>query len=44
MGRVVKPGGTVAIFDGDYASLTFGSDGPVKGKEDDEKILPALPH
>ena len=23
--RVVRPGGTVAIFDGDYASLTFGS-------------------
>jgi SAM-dependent methyltransferase len=22
--RVVRPGGTVAIFDGDYASLTFG--------------------
>jgi ubiquinone/menaquinone biosynthesis C-methylase UbiE len=23
--RVVRPGGSVAIFDGDYASLTFGS-------------------
>jgi hypothetical protein len=22
--RVVRPGGSVAIFDGDYASLTFG--------------------
>ena len=22
--RVVRPGGTVAVFDGDYASLTFG--------------------
>jgi ubiquinone/menaquinone biosynthesis C-methylase UbiE len=21
--RVVRPGGTVAVFDGDYASLTF---------------------
>ena len=24
--RVVRPGGSVAVFDGDYASLTFGSD------------------
>jgi len=24
MARVVRPGGTVAIFDGDYASLTYG--------------------
>jgi len=24
--RVVRPGGSVAIFDGDYASLTFGCD------------------
>jgi SAM-dependent methyltransferase len=24
--RVIRPGGTVAIFDGDYASLTFGCD------------------
>ena len=23
--RVVRPGGAVAVFDGDYASLTFGS-------------------
>jgi len=23
--RVIRPGGSVAIFDGDYASLTFGS-------------------
>jgi ubiquinone/menaquinone biosynthesis C-methylase UbiE len=26
--RVVRPGGTVAIFDGDYASLTFGGSDP----------------
>ena len=26
--RVVRPGGTVAIFDGDYASLTFGCSDP----------------
>jgi ubiquinone/menaquinone biosynthesis C-methylase UbiE len=24
--RIVKPGGTVGIFDGDYASMTFGTD------------------
>ncbi len=28
MARVVHPGGTVAIFDGDYASLTFGTQTP----------------
>jgi SAM-dependent methyltransferase len=29
--RVVRPGGFVAIFDGDYASLTFGSSDPELG-------------
>ena len=29
--RVVRPGGSVAIFDGDYASLTFGSSDPRLG-------------
>ena len=29
--RVVRPGGAVAIFDGDYASLTFGSSEPRLG-------------
>jgi ubiquinone/menaquinone biosynthesis C-methylase UbiE len=29
--RVVRPGGSVAIFDGDYASLTFGSSDPELG-------------
>src|SRR5215472_3331733 len=32
--RVVRPGGTVVIFDGDYATLTFGVD-----REMDEKII-----
>jgi ubiquinone/menaquinone biosynthesis C-methylase UbiE len=32
--RVVRPGGTVIIFDGDYATLTFGTD-----REMDEKII-----
>jgi ubiquinone/menaquinone biosynthesis C-methylase UbiE len=29
--RVVRPGGPVAVFDGDYASLTFGSSDPRLG-------------
>jgi ubiquinone/menaquinone biosynthesis C-methylase UbiE len=40
--RVVKPGGMVGIFDGDYASLTFDQENPTKGKQDDEAILKAL--
>ncbi len=30
--RVVRPGGSVAIFDGDYGSLTFGSSDPELGQ------------
>jgi len=40
--RIVKPGGKVGIFDGDYASLTFASDDPTKGKADDEAIIGAI--
>jgi ubiquinone/menaquinone biosynthesis C-methylase UbiE len=40
--RIVKPGGKVGIFDGDYASLTFGTDDPAKGKADDEVIISAI--
>ena len=29
--RVLRPGGVVALFDGDYASLTFGSSDPPLG-------------
>jgi ubiquinone/menaquinone biosynthesis C-methylase UbiE len=29
--RVIRPGGYVAVFDGDYASLTFGCDDPRLG-------------
>jgi ubiquinone/menaquinone biosynthesis C-methylase UbiE len=36
--RVVRPGGVVAIFDGDYASLTFGCSDPSLG----QAIEPAL--
>ena len=37
--RVVKPGGMIGIFDGDYASLTFAQDDPDKAKEDDAAII-----
>jgi ubiquinone/menaquinone biosynthesis C-methylase UbiE len=36
--RVVRPGGLVAVFDGDYASLTFGCSDPHLG----EAMEPAL--
>ena len=36
--RVVRPGGRVAIFDGDYASLTFGCSDPELGRA----VEPAL--
>jgi ubiquinone/menaquinone biosynthesis C-methylase UbiE len=38
MARVVRPGGVVAVFDGDYASLTFGCSDPSLSGE----IEPAL--
>lgn len=40
--RIVEPGGIVGIFDGDYASLTFGSEDPAKGKTIDETIFNAI--
>ena len=40
--RVVKPGGKVGIFDGDYASLTFATDDPADGKAADEVIHSAM--
>jgi ubiquinone/menaquinone biosynthesis C-methylase UbiE len=40
--RVVKPGGMVGIFDGDYASLTFGQPDAAQGKADDEAIQAAV--
>ena len=41
-GRVVKPGGLIAVFDGDYASMTFALDDPVQSKKYDEALLNAL--
>lgn len=40
--RVVRPGGTIGVFDGDYASLTFDHPDPVKGKAYDEALISAL--
>ena len=40
--RVVRPGGMVGIFDGDYASLTFDHADSVKGKADDEALIGAI--
>lgn len=40
--RVVKPGGLIGIFDGDYASMTFALDDPTQGKWYDETLIEAL--
>jgi ubiquinone/menaquinone biosynthesis C-methylase UbiE len=37
--RLVRPGGMIGIFDGDYASMTFGHADPAKGKVYDEAII-----
>jgi SAM-dependent methyltransferase len=41
-GRVLKPGGVIAVFDGDYASLTFGHPDPTRAKSNDEAIINAI--
>jgi ubiquinone/menaquinone biosynthesis C-methylase UbiE len=40
--RIARPGASIAIFDGDYASLTFGNPDPDRGKRDDEALIGAL--
>lgn len=40
--RVVRAGGMVGIFDGDFASLTFGHADPQKGKASDEALVGAV--
>jgi ubiquinone/menaquinone biosynthesis C-methylase UbiE len=40
--RVAKPGGSIGIFDGDFASLTFGHPDPDQGKRDDETVIAAI--
>ncbi len=40
--RIAKPGSSIGIFDGDYASLTFGHPDPDQGKRDDEALIAAI--
>ena len=40
--RVAAPGGAIAIFDGDYASLTFAYPDPVFAKAMDEALIAAV--
>jgi SAM-dependent methyltransferase len=40
--RLVRPGGMIGIFDGDYASMTFGHADPAKGKAYDDAIISAV--
>jgi ubiquinone/menaquinone biosynthesis C-methylase UbiE len=40
--RVVRPGGGVAIFDGDFASLTFAHPDPAFAKAMDEALVEAV--
>lgn len=40
--RLLKAGGIVGIFDGDYASLTFGNANPDKGKAFDDALISAV--
>ena len=40
--RMVKPGGTVVVFDGDYATLTYGTDDPEHGRRMDQKIVAGI--
>lgn len=37
--RVVRPGGMIGVFDGDYASLTFEQEDPEKARADDQRII-----
>lgn len=40
--RVLRSGGILGIFDGDYASLTFGHEDPAKGRAYDEAVIGAV--
>ncbi len=42
LARVVKPGGMIGIFDGDFASITFGHDDPERGRQIDEAVMGAI--
>lgn len=40
--RVLRLGGRLVVFDGDYATLTFGTEDPEEGRLWDERIIRAL--
>lgn len=40
--RVTRPGGIIAVFDGDYASQTFEQEDPVKSKTNSETFIRAV--
>jgi ubiquinone/menaquinone biosynthesis C-methylase UbiE len=40
--RVVRPGGTAVILDGDYATMTYGTDDAEAGRRMDEKIIASV--
>jgi ubiquinone/menaquinone biosynthesis C-methylase UbiE len=40
--RVVKPGGLIGIFDGDYASITFGHEDPIVNERYDRIVRNAV--
>jgi ubiquinone/menaquinone biosynthesis C-methylase UbiE len=37
--RLARPGGVIGIFDGDFASMTFGHADPAKGKAYDDAVI-----
>jgi SAM-dependent methyltransferase len=40
--RVARSGGTIAVFDGDYASLTFGYPDPLRARAIEEALLKVI--
>ena len=40
--RLLRPGGRLAVFDGDYASLTFATDAPDGGEATDRAVQRGL--
>ncbi len=40
--RVVRPGGLIGVFDGDYASVTFEVGDEATAKENDQKLIRAV--
>ena len=40
--RLLKPGGMLGVFDGDYASLTFGNADAERGRAGDEALIRAV--